>query len=104
MPSEDWFVDEKNRLKRRVRELEAGVCTCKNGPVRTVYDPACPFHGDDGTMVATIRTTARVVYDLAVAPGAPWAATEATKYESVKDELEAAVSDLLSDEDGLTSE
>jgi DNA-binding CsgD family transcriptional regulator len=31
-------------------------CTCVNTENRTIYNPTCPFHGTNGSMVARVHT------------------------------------------------
>jgi hypothetical protein len=35
-------------------------CTCRNTATQTRFDPACPFHGEGGTMIAVVRPTANL--------------------------------------------
>lgn len=36
------------------------TCTCRVTRTRTTFDSACPYHGDEGTMVVTLRETRKL--------------------------------------------
>ncbi len=38
-----------------IEHQDEGECSCSVGPKQTRFDPACPYHGDDGNMVGEIH-------------------------------------------------